>query len=130
MDILPSIIHKVCLLGDDGGPLFLVSPDTTSAVCLYGVVSFGVAGKGCGHPEIPTVAARVSSYIDMFNLKEDENSSFTRRVDRKGVLRDEIEVIYERDYKNKERRVSVASKTSKMFTTYLIGIVLNLINFF
>ena len=128
----------VCLLGDSGGPLFLVSPDTMSAVCLYGVVSYGVAGEGCGHPEFPTVAARVSSYIDMFNLKEDQNSYFTRRVDRTEVLPDNKDIDGDghgkdsdkKNDENEEKEVSVASKISRMFYTYLIGFLLNLIIFY
>ena len=66
--------------GDSGGPLFLRDPATNKAICTYGLVSYGVENKPCGTPKYPTVAARVASYIGLFDLVNDKNTNYTTRV--------------------------------------------------
>ena len=61
--------------------MFLTFPNRTDAVCLYGVISYGATNEDCGHSAFPTVAARVSYYIEMFqeeDLVEVKKSRKTR----------------------------------------------------
>ncbi|XP_063714281.1 transmembrane protease serine 4-like [Symsagittifera roscoffensis] len=90
--------------GDSGGPLFLVNPTTKLPTCVYGVVSYGIKDKGCGRPKSPTVAARVASYIDMFNLSADRNTNFTQKVVRNEHRKESIdEVLSEAVYYNSKQ---------------------------